>query len=87
MLGKPQNIPFKATINGNHCIIIISNSMITIDFMKKSIQISYDTIRCIQCKNNMILINAIKKDKLVGYVIMSQNAKKIYKMLGEKLFI
>ena len=61
--------------------------MITIDFMKKSIQISYNTIRCIQCKNNMILINAIKKDKLVGYVIMSQNAKKIYKILKDKLII
>ena len=80
-----QDVPIRAKINKNNCILVIRDASVHIKFVKfqESMDILYDTIRCSQHVGNSVLLVVEKKDRLVSYVISSTAAKKIHETLCE----
>lgn len=82
-----DEVPFKGKMNGIRCVIVAKSDFILVDFTeyKKTVEIPYEVIRCIQQWNSMIMINSEKNGKMMAYMISSRSSKKLFECVTKKI--
>lgn len=82
--SSPDGTPFKASVNKNPCVVTVGDGSVSIEFseFQKSVDITYDRIRCLQQWKGKVLINAQVDGGLFLFLIEQKKAKKIHDMIA-----
>ena len=82
-----NGVPFKARVNRNPCVITARDDAVSIEFseFQKSVEITYDNIRCLQQWKGKVLINAQIDGSLCLFLIERGRAERLYRMVAANI--